>query len=225
VRLFPTLLHSPSKAPDAGAIQKQRLTGVLDTLSGARLAGLVQSQRRFEERARFGVAYAPQEGACLHLASEIETLANTISQQASRDAFFILPCPAVALSDANTAIACDAAVRRSGLLHQEVCLEFSGSALESDSVARLARLKRSGFRLGLALTHCGPVALDNALRVLVDAIRIDARNLMQSAAYGDMLDAAASAGVLVAAQHAHWRDGALLSSFGVRGFIQPRTDG
>jgi hypothetical protein len=223
VRLFSGLL-SPAEArqPQKNRPQ-QRIAAIRDTRTGERIAGLVQSRRSFEDQARFGIVDPPQEGACLYLAHEIETLMDTLSVEPQRDGFVILSCPAVALSDGNTAIACDAAVRRSGLLHQEVCLEFQGAALEADSVARLAKLKQRGFRLGLDVRASGPVALDNALRVLIDAVRLDARAL-NSTAHDDMLEAAASCGVMLIAEHAPWRDGDHLARLGVRGFIQPRAD-
>lgn len=224
VRILPGLFARTDAAQAEQARIRQRIVAVLDTVTGVRLAGLVQSARQFEEHARFGASDAPQEGACLFLAREIESLMNTASADSARDSYLVLPCPAIALGDGNTPIACDAAARRAGLLHQEICLEFPGSALEADSVARLARLKQTGFRLGLDLRKSGPVALNEALRVLIDTIRLDARDLDQAPAYSGMLDAASQTRVLVVAEQAHWRDGASLARRGVRGFVRPRTD-
>jgi hypothetical protein len=66
--------------------------------------------------------------------------------------------------------------------------------------------------------------LNDALRLLIDTIRVDARALETNGDLLDLVEVADASGILIVAENAHWRDGEYLANIGVHAATRPRTD-
>ncbi len=125
-------------------------------------------------------------------------------------------------------MACDVAIARTKLCPQEICLEIEDAALalpSKTSQGGIEALRTKGFRVSLNATRSWQAALSTPLRLLLDNIRIDARNLEFEAELQDRVEAAVCCGMSVIAQHANWRDGDYLSNMGIEYALRPRADG
>ncbi len=94
----------------------------------------------------------------------------------------------------------------------------------ADATARIARLRKAGFRVGIDMRHSWQTPMTEAFRILIDTIRVDADALEASQELCEVVSAAKSAGILVVADHANWRDGEFLNLLGVAGGVAPATD-
>jgi hypothetical protein len=74
------------------------------------------------------------------------------------------------------------------------------------------------------MRHSWQTPLSESFRILIDTIRVDADALEASNELCDVVYAANSAGILVVADHANWRDGHYMNDLGVAGAVAPQTD-
>jgi hypothetical protein len=198
-------------------------------MSGDSLGLVADEPVEFEERAAFGPATETPAGAspARWLAGRLERIASAACAQEQLHRPVLVAAPMAGLADPDTALACDAAVGRTVLCQQEFCLMFSDAALAGDlagSTARITRLRRVGFRVGIDMRSSWQTPLSESLRILIDTLRVDADALETCDALCETVFAARSSGILVAADHASWRDGAYLESLGIDAGVAPQAD-
>lgn len=204
-----------------------RFMPVVHLLGGDSLGLVADEPVEFEERAVFGRAAAEPQNAAKWMAMRLERVASAACAQEQPSRPILVTAPMAALADPNTAVACDAAVRRTILCQQEFCLMFPDAALAGDPAdvtSRLSRLRKAGFRVGIDMRHSWQTPLSESVRILIDTIRVDAEAVEASAELSDVTVAAHAAGILVVADHASWRDGDDLADYGVAGAVAPMTD-
>ena len=226
MRPFPrpnTRLMRTSPAPAV------RFKPVMHLLGGDSLGLVADEPVEFEERVSFGPAANDSDAAspAKWMAGRLERVASAACAQEMPHRPILVAAPMAGLADPDTAVACDAAVRRTILCQQEFCLMFSDAAFAgdpADSTSRIARFRRAGFRVGVDMRHSWQAPLSESFRILIDTIRVDADALEASNDLCTVTQVAKSAGILVVADHASWRDGDYLSELGVAGAVAPQTD-
>lgn len=205
-----------------------RFKPVVHLLGGDSLGLVADEPVEFEERVSFGpAAEADQASPAKWMAGRLERVASAVVAQERPYRPILVAAPMAGLSDPDTALACDAAVRRTILCQQEFCLMFTDAAFAgdpADSTARIARLRRAGFRVGVDMRHSWQTPMSDAFRILIDTVRIDADALEASNELCEVVQVAKSSGILVVADHASWRDGDYLNQMGVAGAVAPQTD-
>jgi len=217
-------LVQPARAPAV------RFKPVMHLLGGDSLGLVADEPMEFEERVSFGNVANDNEipSPAKWMAGRLERVASAACAQELPYRPILVAAPMAGLSDPDTAVACDAAVRRTILCQQEFCMMFTDAAFAgdpADSTARIARLRKTGFRVGIDMRHSWQTPQSESFRILIDTIRVDADALEASQELCDVVLAAKSAGILVVADHANWRDGSFLNLLGVAGAVAPRTDG
>ena len=211
---------------------RNRLLPVMQLESGEAVLLFAEAEKRFEERAVFGRAAlaAERSEAC----SPAEWIAERV-EDVAQDAHYrtterpvIVPIPMVALIHPDTPVACDAAVSRTHLCPQEICLEVEDAALALPSgqsaMEGIEALRRCGFRVSLNATRSWQSPLSYSLRVLLDSMRVDARKIETDDELLDRIDAAACSGMLVIAENAFWRDTHFLKEVGVEYGFRMKAD-
>ncbi|WP_241762397.1 EAL domain-containing protein [Hyphomonas pacifica] len=161
------------------------------------------------------------------LSDRLSEVASAAHQMDQRMRPIIVPSPMAALSHANTAIACDATIRRTTLCQQEICLEFEDAAFAgcpNDVVRHVAHLRRHGFRVSVDMRKSWQTPIGEGLRLLIDSLRVDARDLEMNEKLMDICEAASASGMLVIAENANWRDGEFLNRIGIHAGSKLRTD-
>lgn len=204
-----------------------RFLPVMHLLGGDSLGLVADEPVEFEERAMFGRAPAEPLNAARWMAGRLERVASAACAQEQAARPILVTAPMAALADPNTAMACDASVRRTVLCQQEFCLMFPDAALSgdpADAAPRLARLRRAGFRVGIDMRHSWQTAFSEGIRMLIDTIRVDADAVEASAELCKLTVAAHACGVMVVADHASWRDGDFLRNNGIAGAVAPLAD-
>ncbi len=224
-------LSSPTPATrSANAV---RFMPIVHLCTGETVTLLAETQRRFEDSVAFGPASRTAERARAATLSPAEWLADHI-ESVAHDAHhrtearpIIVSAPLAALIDPDTAMLCDAAIRRTPICAQEICIEISDADLavpNTNSQAGVEALRRLGFRVSLNATRSCEAKLSSSLRLLLDSIRIDARKLELEEELEHRVEAAQACGMSVIAEHAHWRDGEYLASLGIDLALRPKTD-
>jgi hypothetical protein len=211
------------------ALARVRFKPVMHLMGGESLGLVADEPMEFEERVSFGPAAqeADTHSAAKWLAGRIERVASATCNAGQTHRPIMVAAPMACLADPDTAAACDAAVRRTILCQQEFCLMFSDAAFAcapADSTARIARLRRAGFRVGIDMRYSWQTPLSESFRILIDTIRVDADALEVSNELCDVVEVAQAAGILVVADHANWRDGDYLNQLGVVGAVAPNAD-
>lgn len=206
-----------------------RFHAVVHLLSGDCLGQVCETSVVFEERVAFGprtMAHAIANPA-KWLADHLSRIASAAHGQPVSQRPILVSAPIASLAHSDTAPACDAAIRRTSLCQQEVCLEFADTAFAggvADYVGRLGLLRRHGFRIAIDMRRSWQTPLSDSLRLLIDTIRVDTRALETNRDLLDLVEAADASGILIVAENAHWRDGEYLARVGVHAATHPRTD-
>ncbi|MBY9067887.1 EAL domain-containing protein [Hyphomonas sp. WL0036] len=206
-----------------------RFVPVVHLLAGDMLGMAAEEAIEFEERVSFGPAglKAPEADAAKWLADRLSRIASAAWEDMSIGRPILVPAPMAALSNANTAVACDAAIRRTSMCQQEFCLMFPDTAFAAETVdcaSRVARLRKAGFRVGIDMRRSWHTPLTEGLRLMIDTIRVDADELEASPDLQEIVMVARESGILVVADNANWRDGTFLEETGIAGAVAPRTD-
>ena len=206
-----------------------RFTPVMHVLDGGSYGTVCELSRQYEEKASFGPAAMSGgvSGPAKWLADRLLEVASAAHTFDNRMRPIIVPAPAAALNDDNTAIGCDAAVRRTTLCQQEISLEFQDSAFadgRKDNLHSVASLRKRGFRVSIDMRKSWHTPLRDGLGLLIDSIRVDARELEANEQLMDICESASAAGILVIADKANWRDGAFLDSLGIKAGVGMRAD-
>ncbi|KCZ94593.1 EAL domain-containing protein [Hyphomonas johnsonii] len=223
-------VHSPldhqSRLSPAPAF---RFHQVVHLLSGDPLGQICESPVQFEERAAFGpvTGNLPDSNPAKWLSDQLVRVASATHGQSIGHRPILVPAPLAALAHSNTAVACDAAIRRTSLCQQEICLEFADAAFAggvTDYVSRVGLLRRHGFRIAIDMRRSWQTPMNDALRLLVDTIRIDARAIDTNPDLVEIVEVADASGILIVAEHAHWRDGEYLADLGIHAASRPKAD-
>lgn len=211
---------------------RNRLLPVMHLGTGDAVLLFAESDKRFEERAVFGRAVLAAErsetASPAHwLADRLETVAQDAHNRTTERPV-IVPMPLAALLHPDTAIACDAAIARTQLCPQEICLDIEDAALAMPAARNvqdgIEALRRHGFRVSLNASRSWQTALSQSLRFLVDSLRIDARKVDTEPELQDRIDAAACCGMSIIAENAYWRDGEYLADLGIEYGFRLRAD-
>lgn len=219
-------IHSTSPRSEQSPV---RLVPVVHLVAGDMLGMVAEEAMEFEERVRFGPITGASAGSdpAKWLADRLSRVASAAWAGAATGRPILVSAPMAALAHANTAVACDAAVRRTTMCQQEFCLMFSDTAFAAEMVdctSRVARLRKAGFRVGIDMRRSWHTPLSDSLRLMIDTIRVDADALEAAPDLQDVVAIARECGILVVADNANWRDGTFLEETGVAGAIAPRTD-
>ncbi len=206
-----------------------RFLPIFHLLSGDPMGQACTIARPFEDTVRFGPVTGAQSNnnSVDWLTQQLSKVASATHGQTDHHRPILLPTPASCFENAETASACDATIGRTSLCQQEICLEFSDSALvgSAKSAAQRVQLLRShGFRVAIDMTKSWQSKMDDSMRLLIDTIRVDANMLDDSPELVEQIEYAAAGGVLIVAENARWRDGEYLSEIGVNCAISPRAD-
>lgn len=223
------LLDTPLAQPSTKV--RTRFVPVVHLVTGEAVTLFAETEKRFEERAVFGRAAPAAERSVpaspsQWLAGQVERIAHEAHSRTTERPV-IVPAPLAALVDPDTALACDAAIRRTRLCPQEICIEIKDAALalpSKDTQAGIEALRRNGFRVSLDSTRSWQASLSTAFRLLLDSIRIDASLLEFEPELEKRIDAASACGMTVIAEKANWRDGDFLAAMGIEYGIRPRAD-
>ena len=198
--------------------------------SGEAVASLAETPIEFSERPAFGPATiqsAQQNSPAKWLADQIETIAAGSSLLDVYERPILTPAPIAAFAHSRTGPACEAAVVRSKLCPQEICLEFSDAAFAaspSEAVNRVQVLRRLGFRVSIDARKAWNAKLSSSLRLSIDTYRVNAMHLMNNTDLQYQCEAAAGSGITVIAEQARWRDADWLVDFGIEHAIRPKAD-
>lgn len=223
-------LHQTHNTPHAVLHQQVRFAPVIHLESGDAVAALVETRSEYADRAAFGpaaVLNSEQANPAKWLASQIEDIAAAADLLEVRERPLLVRAPIAAFAHSGTAEACEAAVIRSKLCPQEICLEFSDAALASspqDTANRVRNLRRRGFRVSIDARKAWNAKLSSALRITIDTYRINAECLESNSDLQEKCEIAAASGITVIAERARWRDADWLVDFGVEHAIRPKAD-
>lgn len=224
--------HYHSFEPATAASARNRLLPVMHLETGEAVLLFAETEKRFEERAVFGrTAPAAERSEAVSpakwMAEHVEAVAHDAHSRTTERPV-IVELPLVALIHPDTAVACDAAIARTRLCPQEICLEIQDAALALPAARNaqdgIEALRKCGFRVSLNATRSWQCALSHSMRILLDSLRVDARKIEGDEALQDRIEAAASAGMLVIAEHANWRDSYYLGELGVEYGFRMRAD-
>lgn len=223
-----TSLNTQSASPRLEQ-SRVRLVPVVHLVAGDTLGMSAEEPVEFEERVSFGpvTRSSTDPDAAKWLADRLGRIASAAWADGAAGSPILVTAPMAALGHPDTAVACDAAVRRTTMCQQEFCLMFSDTAFASETVdctSRVARLRKAGFRVGIDMRRSWHTPLSESLRLMIDTIRVDADALEASPDLQEVVMIARECGILVVADNANWRDGDFLESTGVSGAIAPRTD-
>ncbi|WP_291076277.1 EAL domain-containing protein [Hyphomonas sp.] len=206
-----------------------RFQPVMHVLDGTAYGTVCELSRHYEERAAFGPASRSNTASepAKWLSDRLAEVASAAHTFDNRMRPIIVPAPAAALRDKNTAVGCDAAIRRTTLCQQEVSLEFPDAAFSdghADAINHVAALRKRGFRVSIDMRKSWQSPLRQGLGLLIDSIRVDAEEVSESDELMDICESASHAGILVIADKANWRDGAFLERIGVKAGVRLRSD-
>jgi len=226
----PSQYHQFENVP--AATDRNRLLPVMHLETGEAVLLFAETEKRFEERAVFGrTALAAESSEAVSpaqwMAGHVEAVAHDAHSRTTERPV-IVELPLVALIDPDTAIACDAAIARTRLCPQEICLEIQDAALALPAARNaqegIEALRKCGFRVSLNATRSWQCSLSHTMRILLDSLRVDARKIEGDEDLQDRIESAASAGMLVIAEHANWRDSYYLGELGVEYGFRMRAD-
>lgn len=222
----------PNHQSDIATIAREsaiRFQPVVHLLSGDQMGQVCEIAKPMRDTVRFGPVtgnldkIVPADQFCAHL----KTVAKATHGQTADQRPILLPAPAVALKCSKMRQTCHDTIHATSLNSHEVCLEFSDHAFMEDVstlTSKVQAYRKDGFRIAIDMTSSWQAVLDDALRLLIDTIRIDVDELYASPTLAYVVDAAANAGIFVIAENAKWRDGEYLAGLGVGGAICPQAD-
>ena len=218
-----------STGPVTAPPSRLRFEPVIHLVKGDVVCTVAESPKRFEEFAAFGPSgLVSRPGSPAEwLAGQLEDVAVYARANEVDIRPVHLEAPVAAMMHPDTPLACEAAAARSHMLPQEICIEVADASLaqsKADVLKSIESLRRKGFRVSVNATRSWSTPMDTALRLMLDAVRIDARQLGESEDLMHRVDAAACCGMSVIAENARYRDGAYLADLGVELALRPKTD-
>lgn len=218
-----------STGHSAEASRLLRFEPVVHLVTGEVACAAALSARRYEELAVFGPSglVCRTEGPAIWLSDLIEDVAlrARVTDMDVRPVH--VEAPVAAMMHPDTPAACEAAAARARLLPQEICIEVSDASLsqsKQDVIRSIDNLRRKGFRIGVIATRSWNTPLDTRLRLMLDSVRVDARQLFRDEDLMKRVDAAVACGMAVIADGARYRDGSELAGIGIELGMRPRSD-
>jgi hypothetical protein len=213
---------APLKAP------RMRFKPVVRLADGAAFGLHVETDITFED------TFRPRHLSDAALPNAVEWLGDMIERacRLADDANapgrpISITAPVAALADPDLAMACEAGVRRTRLLPQEVRIDFpdvSVSSLEEFALDRLDAVRKRGFRVGLDARRSWRTPLNARARLTFEAIRLSPDLFEQLEIPASRLEIAAADGVALIAENARWRDAEKLAQLGIHFALAPRAD-
>ena len=221
---------SQAKSEALAPLPKVRFAQIMHLDSGGSVASLAETPFRYSDRPSFGPAalnVPQQDNPASWLADQIETIAAGANLLEVNERPILVKAPIAAFAHSKTGAACEAAVIRSKLCPQEICLEFSDAAFSAspyEAANRVKGLRLLGFRVSIDARKAWNAHLSTTLRLTLDTYRINAEKLKSDTDLQWQCEAAAASGITVIAEQARWRDAPWLADFGVEYAIRPKTD-
>tara|TARA_R110000868_G_scaffold137649_2_gene351204 strand:- start:13 stop:615 length:603 start_codon:yes stop_codon:yes gene_type:complete len=190
---------------------------------------IAETERRFEERAVFGIGSDTQNqhSPASWLASLLEDVANYVQDEGSLARPILVQAPIAALLHRDTPLACDAAIKRTRFCPQEICIEFADASLNmpaADTAKSVRNLRKKGFRVSVNSMKSWAAPMDSNLQMMLDTLRVDARKIETEPDLRARIEASAASGIAIIAENAAWRDGEMLAKLGVCFARAPRSD-
>ena len=221
-------LIANDNSPKAERSPRIRFSSIVDLETGKEEGAAAQTDIAYEEYAFFGFARG-EEFSCpaAWLGKVIERAGRMAMMKSLGGRPLSIIAPAAALAHPDAPMAAEAGAARAQICPQEVRLEFADFAIvEEDysSVEHLYDFHRRGFRLGLDARSSWKTAMDEDLRYLIEAVRVDAHTALESASLLAKLERSPVFDVMVFAENLHWRDARKLTDLGVTHGISPKSD-
>lgn len=225
--------HVRTRVQPSGSIlpglQPIRFEPVVNLVRGDIVNLIASTPKRYEEFVFFGpsATLGEVQSPAAWLADTIESVARAGRDEPAHSRPILIEAPIAAMMHPDTPMACEAAAARSRILPQEICIEVTDASLsqsKEDITRSIEALRRKGFRVGINATRSWCTPLDTGLRLMLDCVRIDTRELWRCADLMNRVEAAASCGMAVIAENARYRDGDDLAELGVDLGVRPVAD-
>ena len=211
------------------APRQMRFSRAVHLETGDAVSLIADLPRQYEERPRFGPAAPaqPAETPVDWVARQLEDAValSELAEDWTRPIH--IPTPGVALCHPDLATVCEAAVARTRLTPQEICLQVRDSDLYEDregAFEGVARLRSVGFRVAVDARRSWCAPDSEGLRAMLDSALVNACDLERDETLEAYAQRAHGSGLLVIAAGARWRDGETLAGFGITHALAPRTD-
>lgn len=140
----------------------------------------------------------------------------------------MLPVPDVSLNYTGSLLeTCLHAVAQTQFCPQELSLELSSAAVISNPQQALDfvhAFRRNGFRVSIDARQNWQLEMSPMTWLMIDSLRIEARQIATCAHLDVLIDTAADAGVVIVAENAKWREADYLASLGVLYALSPKAD-
>lgn len=198
-------------------------------VTGERVATLCEGERRFDDAARF-----TSQGFCPPatspgdwLAGQIESVVRAAECEDNIARPLHVAAPAPALIDPAARGACLDALHRVRGCAPEITLEFDDwvlGAQRRDLVFGLSRYKSVGFRISVNATANWQMRSSEAVRLLIDSVRVSAPALFADAELAARCHEIALEGTDIIVDRPRWRDAAALGDLGVLYASRPLAD-
>jgi hypothetical protein len=221
-------LVDPEQPPPPPRLPKVRFRPVIRLDDGAAVGIDAETDHEFEDGARFGVQPASgATSAAVFLSAVVERAGGLASARSGDVRPISVRAPLAALVDPDMPMALEAAARRSGLLPQEVRIDFPDatvSSLEDQAFFLLERLARRGFRTGLDARTSWRTPMCARARACFETVRLRMDPHDVNPFPASRIEAARADGMEFVIEGAAWRDADRLSAIGVRHAIAPKAD-
>ena len=215
-------------SPKAGRNPRVRFSQIVSLSGGENEGAAAQTDLAYEEHAFFGFARG-EEFSCpaSWLGQLIERAGRKATMRGLRGRPIAVCAPSAALAHPDAPMAAEACAARANLCPQEFRLEFADCALVDEEYSALDNLYgfyHRGFRIGIDARTSWASPFDTDARMLIEAVRLDARMVDEVRFDEDRLDAALGAGVMLYAENMQWRDAEKMLSMGITHALDPRPD-
>ncbi len=206
-----------------------RFEPVVHIVTGETVAIVSRGMRRFGDAARFSASgfEAPTTSPSHWLSDEIESVFAAALSQNLQSRPIHVAAPSPALLDSAARGACLDALHKVRACAQEIVLEFDDwvlGAQRRDLVFGLSRFKSVGFRLSINATSSWQMRSSEAVRLLIDSVRVSARALFEDTELAAHCHELSLCGIDLIIDGARWRDAGDLGEFGALYATNPMAD-
>lgn len=206
-----------------------RFDPVVHITTGEPVALISRGMRRYGDAARFSANgfEAPADMPADWLAEELERVVTEALSQDLPTRPIHIATPSPALLDPTARGACLDVLHRVRACAQEIVLEFDDWVLGAerrDLVFGLSRFKSVGFRLSIDATASWQMRSSEAIRVMIDSVRVSARALFGDSSLAAHCHQLSLCGIDLIVDGARWRDAGDLAEMGALYASRPRAD-
>lgn len=185
--------------------------------------------RQYGDAARFSASgfEPPQTLPSDWLSEALENVVSTAQTLNLPTRPLHVATPSPALMDPAARGACLDTLHKLKVCTQEITLEFDDWVLGAerrDLIFALSRFKSVGFRLSINATSNWQMRSCEAVRLLVDSVRVSARALFEDPDLSAHCHALSLDGIDLIVDGARWRDAGDLGEFGALYATNPRAD-